>query len=95
MTDQELVQELGRRVRRWRIGKRVSQKTLASKAGIHVNTLRALERTGEVKLSSFTAVLRALGERDGLESLMATEPPRDLYAPSPSKPPQRIRERRR
>lgn len=50
-TDRELAGVLGERVRRYRIAKRVSQKTLAAKAGIHVNTLRTLERAGEVKLS--------------------------------------------
>ena len=93
-TDRELAQELGKRIRRHRIEKRMAQKTLASKAGIHVNTLRTLERTGEVKLSSFIAVLRALGERAGLEALLANPPPRDLYGPPPGPPPQRVRERR-
>ncbi|MBT7067073.1 MAG: helix-turn-helix transcriptional regulator [Verrucomicrobia bacterium] len=93
-TDRELAQELGARVRRTRIEKRMAQKTLAAKAGIHVNTLRTLERTGEVRLSSFIAVLRALGERSGLESLLTVAPPRDLYSPVPGPPPQRVRERR-
>lgn len=92
-TDRELARELGKRVRRYRIEKRMAQKTLASKAGIHVNTLRTLERTGEVRLSSFIAVLRALGERIGLEELLTTPVPRDLYSSPPGPPPQRVRER--
>lgn len=94
ITDHELSMELGKRVRSRRIGARMSQKTLAAKAGIHVNTLRTLERTGEVKLRSFIAVLRALGARAGLEDLLAQPPPSDLYAPEPGPPPQRVRERR-
>jgi transcriptional regulator with XRE-family HTH domain len=92
-TDRELAQELGKRVRGYRIEKRMAQKTLASKAGIHVNTLRTLERSGEVRLSSFIAVLRALGERAGLEVLLATPPPPDLYSTRQGPPPQRVRER--
>ena len=94
MTDEELARELGLRVRRWRIGKRISQKTLAKRAGVHVNTVRSLERAGGVKLSSFVAILRALGERTALEDLLAEAPPRDLYAPVRATPPQRVRERR-
>ena len=94
MTDSELSHELGKRVREHRIRKRMSQKTLASKAGVHVNTVRALERTGEVNLSSFIAVLRALGERSSLESLLAHSAPSDLFADETGPPPQRVRERR-
>ena len=96
-TDSELAFELGRRVRVHRIRKGMSQRTLAKKAGVHVNTLRALERRGEVKLSSFIAVIRALGERGALEEMIEASPPRDLYAEGPADPPlpQRVRERRR
>lgn len=93
-TDSELAVELGQRIRGRRIAKRMTQKTLAARAGVHVNTLRALERTGEVKLSSFLAVLRALGERSGMDALMQEPPPPDLYAPPPGRLPQRVRERR-
>ena len=94
MTDHELACALGQRIRRWRIGKRISQKTLARRAGLHVNTLRSLERAGDVRMSSFIAVLRALGERAPLEDLLAADPPPDLYAPVRTTPPQRVRERR-
>jgi len=94
-TDHELARELGKRVRMHRIRKRMSQRTLAEKAGVHVNTLRSLERRGEVKLSSFIAVLRALGERSVLERMLATLPPQDLYSKSSkaARLPQRVRER--
>jgi hypothetical protein len=75
----------------------MSQRTLADKAGVHVNTLRALERRGEVKLSSFIAVIRALGERSLLERILEQSPPRDLYGEPPGDTPlpQRVRERQR
>lgn len=95
-TDSELALELGKRVRVYRIRKGVSQKTLAEKAGVHVNTLRTLERCGEVKLSSFISIMRALGERGVLERILEGPPPRDLYTESPadSPLPQRVREKR-
>jgi transcriptional regulator with XRE-family HTH domain len=95
-TDSELAIELGRRARTYRIRKGMSQRTLAQKAGVHVNTMRGFERRGEVKLSSFIAILRALGERRLLESMLDAPPPRDLYAQEPkdSPLPQRVRERR-
>ena len=94
-TDSELALELGKRVRMHRIRKGMSQRTLAEKAGVHVNTLRSLERRGEVKLSSFIAVLRALGERRALERMLEAPPPRDLYSESSEavRLPQRVRER--
>jgi transcriptional regulator with XRE-family HTH domain len=95
-TDRELAFELGKRVREHRIRRRMSQLSLAAKAGVHVNTVRALERTGEVMMRSFIAVLRALGERADLEHVLDTPPPRDLYsAPTgPSDLPRRVREKR-
>lgn len=95
-TDCEVIEDLGHRVRRYRLQKRISQKTLAAKAGVHVNTLRALERNGEVKLASLAAVLRALGERAALEGILASGPPHDLYGEAVQKTtlPQRVRERR-
>ena len=94
ITDAELARELGKRVRAHRIARRLTQKSLAAKAGVHVNTLRTLEHTGEVTLSSFIAVLRALGERSALEVLLRDVPTADLYSPTPKKTPQRVRERR-
>jgi len=93
-TDKEVARELGTRLRRWRIAKRMSQATVAERAGIHENTLRSLEHTGEAKLITVISVLRALGERAGLEGLLEGEPPRDLFADQPSTPVQRVRERR-
>ncbi len=95
-TDSELAHELGSRVRIHRIRKGMSQRTLAEKAGVHVNTLRALERRGEVNLSSFIAVMRALGERSVLERILEAPPPKDLYAEGSEVTPlpQRVRERR-
>lgn len=95
-TEREVVEELGRRIRRYRLQKRISQKTLAAKAGVHVNTLRALERNGEVKLMSLAVVLRALGERAALENLLASGPPPNLYGEDVKQAalPQRVRERR-
>jgi transcriptional regulator with XRE-family HTH domain len=94
-TDKELAEQLGQRIRTARIAQRVTQRNLAAKAGIHVNTLRSLERTGEAKLSSFIAVLRALGARAGIEELLAESPPQDLYTTPRARPPQRVRERRK
>jgi transcriptional regulator with XRE-family HTH domain len=94
-TDQELTQELGRRIRAYRIAKRIPQKILAAKAGIHENTLRSLEHGGDVYVSSLIAVVRALGEREIIENLLTNPPPRSLDESPGKSAPQRIRESRR
>ena len=95
MSDKELATELGRRIRAYRIAKRISQKNLATKAGVHENTLRSLEHGGDVTVSSLIAVVRALGERTSIENLLTNPPPQSLEESPEKSPPQRIRESRK
>jgi transcriptional regulator with XRE-family HTH domain len=94
-SDKELTLELGNRIRSYRIAKRISQKNLAAKAGIHENTLRSLEHGADVNVSSFIAVVRALGERSSIENLLIHPPPRNLSEYPEKSAPQRVRGSRR
>ncbi len=62
---------LGRRIRSHRRNRRLTQEALAVRAGLSRPTLSKLERGHDVSLDSLLATLRALDLLDGLELAIA------------------------
>jgi transcriptional regulator with XRE-family HTH domain len=86
MTDEALLQELGRRIAQQRLDRDLSQAQLAEQAGISKRTLERLEAgASATQLSLFLRVLRQL---DLLEQL-------DLLIPEPQPSPLALLERQK
>ena len=68
-TVSELGQIVGDQVRAARIARNLDQASLAQLANVSVGALSSLERGKGSSLSTFVAVVRALGRTDWLESL--------------------------
>jgi len=91
-TDGEILQDLGLRARRKRLEREISQMDLAERAGVHVNTVRSLERGEDIRLRMLIAILRALGEAEEIETILSKQTPTQLDFPArPLR--QRIRKR--
>lgn len=71
LTDEALLQALGERLARLRVGRQLTQAALAAEAGVSKRTIERLER-GEaaVQLSGFLRICRALGVLEGFEQLL-------------------------
>jgi transcriptional regulator with XRE-family HTH domain len=69
MTPEELVGEVGSRLRALRIDRRIEQADLALRAGISIKALRSLEQGRGSTLETFLRALKGLGALDGLEAL--------------------------
>ncbi len=70
LTDEAVLEELGRRIARARLERNVGQADLAAEAGVGVATLKRLEAGHSVASTSLIRVLRALGLLEGLERLV-------------------------
>jgi transcriptional regulator with XRE-family HTH domain len=69
---QEVVAELGQRLRAQRLLQNLQQDELAGRAGISERALRNIERSGRATLDNFVRVVMALGlveEMDGIFAL--------------------------
>lgn len=82
-SDQQILQTLGQRLRGHRLRRDITQEQLAERAGLSVSTIKGLE-SGRGRLDSLVAVLRELGQLDGLES----------FLPDPGISPLQLAERR-
>jgi transcriptional regulator with XRE-family HTH domain len=79
MTDEALLQELGRRIARQRLERNLSQAQLAEQAGISKRTLERLEAgASATQLSLFLRVLRQLDLLERLDLLLPEPQPSPL-----------------
>lgn len=69
-TDDAIVDELGRRIRRTRLNANTTQADLAAQAGISVDTLRNIEAGEGMTLTSLIRVLRAMDALDHLDAVL-------------------------
>jgi transcriptional regulator with XRE-family HTH domain len=74
LTDSAILAELGNRLERRRINANLTQAQLAQEAGIAKRTLERLESGASAELVTLIRVLRALGETQGLETLIPDLP---------------------
>ncbi len=76
-SDEAILTELGRRLRRQRLDLNRTQAALAHEAGVSKRTVERLEAGGSTQLDSFVRVLRALGllaQADALVPEVADSP---------------------
>ncbi len=73
MSDRAVLREIGRRLKRKRLDKNLTQQTLADMAGLSRTTISDLERGAPAGLLTVIQILRGLG---GLEEL-------DAFLPDP------------
>ena len=82
-TDDEILKELGARLRAYRLQKNLSQRELAVRAGVNRTTIRDAELGKDFQLSTLVKLLRALGRLGDL----------DAFIPAPSVSPIQLMKR--
>jgi len=91
----EVLGELGERIRKTRIQQELTQVVLADRAGVGEATLRRLESGRGGTLGTFIRVLRALGQLDAFDLVLAAPEVSPLQlARLKGKERQRVRKRR-
>ena len=69
-TDDEILGELGNRLRRYRLQVNITQADLARQAGVSLRTLGNIETGRDVQLGTVIRILRALGRLDSLNTFL-------------------------
>jgi len=75
LADEAVLSELGARLRRTRLERNLTQRELASEAGVERKVLQRIEAGEPVTLTGFIRVLRALGLIDALNHLVPEPTP--------------------
>ncbi|NER83352.1 MAG: helix-turn-helix domain-containing protein [Leptolyngbya sp. SIO1D8] len=70
LTDQAILEELGRRIKKRRIHKKLTQRDVALLSGLNINTVQSIEHGNPVKTLSFIQVMRALKMLDQLDDFL-------------------------
>jgi transcriptional regulator with XRE-family HTH domain len=73
-TPDELVHELGSRLRAQRLASRVTQQELALRAGVALGAVKKLESDGNTTLQTFVRVVQALALTSDLEHVLMLKP---------------------
>lgn len=69
-TDQEILQEVGGRIRAYRLQRNLSQEELARRAGVNRTTVRDIEGGKDSQLSTLAKLMRALGRLEDLNAFL-------------------------
>jgi len=75
LADAAVVEELGRRLRRLRLDRNLTQQDLADEAGVSVATVRNLESGSRTQLVTLIRVLRTLDLLSDLDRLLPARRP--------------------
>lgn len=75
LSNQTILEELGRRIARTRLNQNLKQDQLAKEAGVGVNTIYRIEQGHSTQLSNLIGVLRALGLTGNFDVLIPELPP--------------------
>lgn len=70
LSEPEILTELGRRLRRYRLQQNLTQAALALDAGVATRTLRNVENGSDTQLVTLLRILRALGRLDALDAFL-------------------------
>jgi transcriptional regulator with XRE-family HTH domain len=70
MSDVAIIEELGRRIKEYRLRKRYTQQELADRAGISLFSISKIEKGQAVSVSILIPVLRVLRLLDNLEMFL-------------------------
>ena len=93
-TDEQILQELGTRLKTERIRQKMTQETFAKNCGVAKSTVERFEKGESVQLANLLKLLRTLHQLSGIELLLPvteSSPMEYLYAKNP-KEPERYRE---
>jgi len=91
MSDDEILQELGRRCEKLRLTKEISDAELSKKGGITKDALWRFRNGEPITTKNLVKIIRGLGELHQLEQLFKVE---EEFRPSQTKPetlPKRVR----
>lgn len=94
-SNEQVLRELGARVRAARIDTPFTQEELAVRAGVSLSTVAKLERGEDVRLSSVLDILRALGLLASVNALVPEATPRPSELAALGKVRQRARSAKR
>lgn len=72
-TQEEILRELGERLRTQRLAQSLTQKDLAAMAGLALGTVKTLERSGSCSLETLIRVVQVLGLSDELQRLFVLQ----------------------
>jgi transcriptional regulator with XRE-family HTH domain len=70
MTDPDIILEIGRRLRGYRLQRNLTAEHVATQAGIQLRTLLSAERGANPRLATLIKVLRALDRLDTLDGFL-------------------------
>lgn len=70
MSDRAILREIGRRVKRRRLDRNLTQQVVADNAGLSRTTVSEFERGAPASLLTLVQVLRALGELEELDAFL-------------------------
>ncbi len=70
MSDKAIIKEIGRRVKRKRLERNLTQQEIADLAGISRPTVSDIERGNPFEILTLVQVLRALDALDGIDSFL-------------------------
>ena len=93
-TDEQILQELGTRLKIERIRQKMTQETIAKNCGVAKSTVERFEKGESVRLVNLLKMLRTLHQLSGIELLLpVTEPsPMEYLYTKKNKEPERYRE---
>lgn len=74
LSDNTVLEELGRRLAQYRLNLNLTQQALAHEAGISLRTLNRIENGESSQTSNVLRILRALGLLDNLDALVPEAP---------------------
>jgi transcriptional regulator with XRE-family HTH domain len=78
LTDDAILAEIGKRIARYRIDRRITQADLAKQAGVSKRTVERVEAGATAQFSTIIRILRVLDLMAGLESLVPGPLPRPM-----------------
>ena len=72
-TEQDICNDLAKRLKQLRRTKRISQKRLSVLSGVPLASIKVFEEKGKVSLLSFVKIATALGESSAVDDLFVKE----------------------
>lgn len=72
-TEQDICNDLAKRLKQLRRKKRISQKRLSVLSGVPLASIKVFEEKGKVSLLSFVKIATALGESSAVDDLFVEE----------------------
>lgn len=70
LTDHAILKHIGETIRRYRLQRNISQKTLSISAGVSLSSVSALERGENVSLATLIPILRALNSLELIQPFL-------------------------